>query len=194
MALYRQNSFSGGMLSRSLEGRTDYAKRVNGARNIVNFFVTPQGTLRKRSGIRPVLGVSTAGRGARLIPFITENSAQFLVVVSGGDAEGQPGRIQVLGENDVVELGGFSPPWGPEDIHPDPTDASKPGIKWSQGTDQLLITHPDHPPALLTLTPVAGQEGRDSRRWELQSAAAVRGQESPTAATAVVFPRAVRGG
>ena len=52
MPVYRQSSFIGGMLSPSLEGRTDYDKRLAGARRIHNFFVTPYGTLRRRPGVR----------------------------------------------------------------------------------------------------------------------------------------------
>ena len=52
MATFRQTSFIGGQLSASLEGRTDYDKRLAGARLIRNFFVTLYGTLRRRPGIR----------------------------------------------------------------------------------------------------------------------------------------------
>ena len=52
MATFRQSSFIGGMLSPSLEGRTDYDKRLAGARRIENFIVSRFGTLRRRAGMQ----------------------------------------------------------------------------------------------------------------------------------------------
>ena len=151
MSVYRQNSFIGGMLSPSLEGRTDYEKRLAGARIIENFFVTPYGTLRRRPGMRYVADiythlsrfgpedVSASDRAARLLTFRGADNVDVLIVLShlAGVA---------MRNGDAEDIKSFVTPWKGRDLAPDPHDGTRPGVKWSQSGNNILVTHPAYRP------------------------------------------------
>ena len=144
MAVVRQNSFGGGMMSRSLEGRDDVEKRRQGARRIENFIVTPYGSLRKRPGFTSVPTFSLPahpGHGSRLVGFRSTSSSHYLLLFTNFN-------LHVLFNGTVIrELGS---PWSGLDIMPDPNDPAKPGIKWVQDLDKLLVTHPNYEPRVIT--------------------------------------------
>ena len=152
MAVFRQNSFIGGALSPSLEGRTDFDKRLAGARRIHNFFVTPYGTLRRRPGMRFLARVygdindgdvpAGADLAARLITFRGRDNVDTLIILTHMKAAALPnGRIA-----DMVR---FDAPWQGRHLRPDPFDGSKPGVKWSQSGARMLITHPEYAPRFI---------------------------------------------
>lgn len=152
MAVFRQTSFIGGMLSPSLEGRTDYDKRLAGARLIRNFFVTPYGTLRRRPGVRFLADVygginEAAAPGgeddqARLITFRGRGNVDTLIVLSHLSAA-------AIRNGNVAETKRVVTPWKGRDLNPDPARGDRPGVKWSQTGNRLLITHPDYEPQYL---------------------------------------------
>ena len=167
MPVFRQNSFVGGALNPSLEGRTDFAKRLAGARRIHNFLVTPYGTLRRRPGFRTVGrlygsgGLLATGSPSapdlkgRVLTFRDKDNIDVLIVL--GHRKGvalRSGR-----RNEAAARTRFDTPWAGRDLNPDPFDGTKPGIKWAQSGRRLLITHPDYPP-LYIIAPE-----REDRDW-----------------------------
>ena len=180
MATYRQSSFEGGMLSPSLEGRTDFDKRLAGARRIHNFIVTPFGTLRRRAGIRFLAEVfarpgqsagahlSSQSRPAagddavRLITFRNRDSEDTLLVLAHHTCRAIPNGILAASHE-------FSTPWPGSALTPDPFDGSKPGIKWSQSGNRILVTHPDYEPTYL-IAPTEGTQWRTGSGADLVSA------------------------
>ena len=154
MATFRQNSFAGGMLSPSLEGRTDNPKRLAGARRIHNFFVTPFGTLRRRPGIRFVdtlygndglleIALPDSGdRKVRMIDFRGSDNVDVLLVLSH-----MKGIALRNGSTTGAEP--FDTPWQGQHLEPRPFDGTQPGIKWSQSGNRLLVTHPEYQPRYL---------------------------------------------
>lgn len=181
MAVYRQTSFVGGMLSPSLEGRTDYKKRLAGARLIHNFLVTPYGTLRRRPGIRYAADVygsrsninptnpTTLADGnaqARLIQFRGHDNQDHLIVLTHMKAT-------IINNGDVGNAVTINTPWEGKHLRPDPTDSDKPGVKWSQSGTRLLITHPDYEPTYLVAPQVSGGSWAQQRASAVDSTIAV---------------------
>lgn len=77
MTALRQESFAAGELAPALHGRTSLAQYGAGARQLLNFFISPQGVALNRPGTRHVYSLPGAATGfGRLIPF------------DGGDGEG----------------------------------------------------------------------------------------------------------
>jgi hypothetical protein len=74
----RQVSFSGGVLSPSLYGRTDISRYATGARTLRNFFVSPAGVAMNRPGTQHVTDLGA--HPARLIPFVVSESESYVLV------------------------------------------------------------------------------------------------------------------
>ena len=164
MATFRQTSFIGGQLSGSLEGRTDYDKRLAGARLIRNFFVTPYGTLRRRPGIqftRAVYGPgglnstspTSADAQTRLVTFRGRGNTDTLLVFSHRAVYAIPN-----GDTAATRLITPQPPWRGRYLNPDPSRGDRPGIKWSQSGNRLLVTHPLYEPQYIVEPEVPGGE------------------------------------
>ena len=152
MAVFKQTSFIGGALSPSLEGRTDYEKRLAGARRIHNFFVTPYGSLRRRPGIRYEADVytnyfagpqpSTTNRRTRLLVFREPDNTDTLIVLS------HLYGVALRGGN-ARRIRSFTTPWEGRHLNPSPIGATSPGIKWSQTGNRILVTHPEYTPTYI---------------------------------------------
>ena len=145
MAVVRQNSFAGGMLSRSLEGRDDLDRRRAGARLIENFIVTPYGSLRKRPGL-DVYWTEGSIPG-RLVAFRAREQSQYLLAFYNYFV-----RI-FFGLNpngNAHQLFRLNTPWSFQELAPRINDPAKPGIKWVQDLDRLIVTHPTHAPRVIT--------------------------------------------
>ena len=186
MAVMRQNSFSGGMLSPSLEGRTDYAKRLAGARRIHNFFVTPYGTLRRRPGIRLISHVyGTGGLSQESIAAITNGldvEAKLLRFRGTGGAD----ALIVLSHRSGAVLVGasllndpklrFRTPWNGRDLRTRPERGVTLGLKYSQSGQRLLVTHPAYAPHYIYAD--------DAGQWQAVQAELTTDDPAATAFTA----------
>lgn len=75
-------SWAGGELSSDMFGRPDHVRFVTGAETIQNFFVLPQGTLRRRAGTSWRANVKYQDKATRILPFIY-NVTQALLIEAG---------------------------------------------------------------------------------------------------------------
>ena len=167
MATFRQDSFAGGMLSPSLEGRTDFDKRLTGARVIRNFFITPYGTLRRRPGVRfvrniyggnaPLSSATPAGQdnAVRLVTFRGRGNTDTLLIFAHNRVYAAPNGDLSSGAVKLVTPG--AAPWRGRDLNPNAAIGA-PGIKWSQVGNRLLVTHPSYEPQYIVEPETPGGE------------------------------------
>lgn len=129
-----QNSFLGGVISPALLGRVDLANYQQGAYELTNFIVQPQGSVTARGGFRYVAPVKDHGKRVRLIPFRFA-SDQTLVLVFGDK------WMRIVTEGKVL-LDGGSPyeiesPYSQDEIFE---------LEYTQNADIVTLTNPNHPP------------------------------------------------
>lgn len=130
-----QNSFLGGVISPSMLGRVDLSDYQQGAYELKNFVINPQGSITSRGGFRYVAPLKEADKPARLISF-RFSSEQTLVLVFGDhwmrivtegkqllDSNGQPYEIAT--------------PYSSEDVF---------NLDYTQNADIITLTNPNHPP------------------------------------------------
>ncbi len=130
-----QNSFLGGVVSPSMLGRVDLSDYQQGAYELKNFVINPQGSITSRGGFRYVAPLKEADKPARLISF-RFSSEQTLVLVFGDkwmrivtegkqllDSNGQPYEIAT--------------PYSYEDVF---------NLDYTQNADIITLTNPNHPP------------------------------------------------
>lgn len=146
MSTARQNSFLGGMLSPLLEGRDDFKRTKDGARIIRNFLVTSYGSLVKRPGTRYIADAQEGGRTdqygvTRLYTFAISRSEEYVLEFTHLKC-----RVYVDGRAEEI----FDTPYSGEDLISDPLNDSRPGLKFAQNQNRLLITHPEYKPRILT--------------------------------------------
>lgn len=129
-----QNSFLGGVVSPALLGRVDLANYQQGAYELTNFIVQPQGSITTRGGFRYVAPCKNHNSRVRLIPFRFA-SDQTLVLVFGA------GYMRIVTQG-LVQMNGGSPyeistPYSEEDIF---------NLEYTQNADIITLTNPNHPP------------------------------------------------
>ena len=132
-----QNSFLGGVVSPALLGRVDLANYQQGAYELTNFLVQPQGSVTARGGFRYVAPVKNHDEKVRLIPFRFA-SDQTLVLVFGNK------WMRIVTEGKVLLDGGapyeIATPYSAEEIFE---------LEYTQNADILTLTNPNHPPTEL---------------------------------------------
>lgn len=129
-----QNSFLGGIVSPALLSRVDLPDYQQGAMEITNFLINPQGSITSRGGFRYVAPVKEHGHKVRLIPF-RFSSSQTLVLVFGHF------WMRIVTEGKVLLSGGkpyeISTPYSEEDIF---------NLEYTQNADIITLTNPNHSP------------------------------------------------
>lgn len=134
---YIQNNFTGGVISKSLFGRTDLAKWYNAAETLKNFIVHPHGGASNRPGTRYI--DDALGEG-RLIPF--EFNAEQTYVLEFTEL-----KMRVITDGGLV-LDGASilevvSPFAQADLEL---------LNYVQSADVVFFAHPDYPPYELSRT------------------------------------------
>lgn len=136
-------NFTAGEISPRLEGRVDLSKYFNGCRMLENFHIHAHGGITRRSGFRFVAEAVNPDRPVLLIPF-EYNSEQTYVLEFGENEVGQ-GRMRVFSGHGVVLSDGA------EYVRDVPYSAGEfDRVRYAQSANDLIITHPDHPPRKLT--------------------------------------------
>ena len=120
-----KTNFSAGELSPRLLGRTDLRAFENGAARLRNVIIHPTGGVSRRPGMR---FVDMAPGQGRLVAAEFGNNEVYLLVFTAH-------RVAVY--RDGVAVAGFATPWS--QLHLDQ-------INWVQGSDALLVVHPEVPP------------------------------------------------
>ena len=135
-----QTNFTGGEFSPRLYGRPDLDAYANGAAELLNFMVLPQGGATRRPGTYYVTRTKLDLR-VRLIPFTVSTIAAYVVVLGPNTARFIRNRgLVVDGSGNPVEL---ATPWGAGDLQ---------ALRWAQSADTLLITHRSYAPQAITRT------------------------------------------
>ena len=129
-----QNSFLGGIVSPALLGRVDLATYQQGAYELTNFLVNPQGSITTRGGLRYVCPVKEHGKKVRLIPF-RFSSEQTLVLVFGDK------WMRIVTEGKVLMKGS-----APFELSTPYTEAEIFELDYTQNADIITLTNPNHPP------------------------------------------------
>jgi hypothetical protein len=111
-------NFTAGDLSPRLYGRVDIAKYQNGARELSNFLVLPQGGARKRGGTKFIAATrvpeSFYGNTARLVEFTFSTTQSYILEFGHGYIRffKDQGQIYDLGYGiSLVERGGVTHIW-----------------------------------------------------------------------------------
>ena len=129
-----QNSFLGGIVSPALLGRVDLATYQQGAYELTNFLVNPQGSITSRGGFRYVAPVKEHGKKVRLIPF-RFSSDQTLVLVFGDR------WMRIVTEGKVLMKGS-----SPFELSTPYTETEIFELDYTQNADIITLTNPNHPP------------------------------------------------
>lgn len=129
-----QNSFLGGIVSPALLGRVDLATYQQGAYELTNFLVNPQGSITSRGGFRYVAPVKEHGKKVRLIPF-RFSSEQTLVLVFGDK------WMRIVTEGKVLMSGS-----SPFELATPYTETEIFELDYTQNADIVTLTNPNHPP------------------------------------------------
>jgi len=74
-----KNNFSAGMISQLLDAREDTATYQNGAAELLNMIVLPQGGLSNRPGFEYIAEVKDSSKYVRLIPFIFSDEQAYVL-------------------------------------------------------------------------------------------------------------------
>ncbi len=130
-----QNSFLGGVVSPSMLGRVDLSDYQQGAYELKNFVINPQGSITSRGGFRYVSPLKEHDKPARLISF-RFSSEQTLVLVFGDKWM----RIVTDGKQVLDSSGNpyeIATPYSYEDVF---------NLDYTQNADIITLTNPNHPP------------------------------------------------
>ena len=143
MKAIRQDNFLGGVLSSSAEGNLALSRRKAGASRIQNFLVNPEGSLRKRAGSRHIQEVTNSAQGSRLVSWVVSQEEQYIL-------EFTHQRIRFYLDGRYLAGEDIATPWQGDELLSNPRDDSKPGLKFSDNENQLLVAHPNHKPRVIT--------------------------------------------
>lgn len=129
-----QTSFSGGIMSPDMYGRTDDTKFNTGLKECENFICLPTGPVENRPGFEYVRETKSQDKPVRLIPF-SFSSDQTLVLEFGD-------KYVRFHSNGQTLMNGSNPyeitsPYRAEDIF---------GIRYAQKDDVVTLVHGSYPP------------------------------------------------
>jgi hypothetical protein len=128
-AFVTQTSFTAGEIDPRLLGRTDLRAYGNGARRLRNVVVETTGGIRRRPGLRHVAPAAGSGR---LIAVELGAAGSFLLAFSD---------FQVDVHDGATKLATLVTPY---------PEAQLARLVWAQRQNQLVLTHPDVPPQLIS--------------------------------------------
>jgi hypothetical protein len=129
-----QTNFSSGELSPLMNGRVDVTKYQNGAAQIENFVVKPQGPLARRMGTIYLGEVEDSSRYTRIIPFKFSESQVYIIELGH--------NVLRIWKNKALLLSGGNPI---EVVSPYPSTATQ-AVHYTQSADVVYFTHPSYPP------------------------------------------------
>ena len=125
-------SFTAGEMSKSMQGRTDFAKYFSAASRIENFVVLPHGPITRRPGTYFVSEVKTSSAKTRLIPF-TFSTTQTYILEFGNQ------YIRFYKDDGQITSGGST-----YEISTPYTTAQLFNLKFAQSADVMYICNENH--------------------------------------------------
>ena len=125
-----QTSFTAGELDPSLAARFDVTKYFAGAQELLNVLVRPQGGVRRRPGMRDLIGIDDGLDAVRLLPFAFNTEQTYCLLLTAG-------RFAVFLANGtyVANVGGA--PWNAAQVRE---------LTFAQSADTMLLFHRDMQP------------------------------------------------
>jgi hypothetical protein len=131
-----QAGFNKGQLSPALFGRTDIDSMYSqGAEEVTNAYVMPQGGLRRREGLE-YIATTTSSAAGRLVSFEFNTEQKYLLVFTAGEMK--------VYKDDVLQATITSSPISTL------TAAMVAEMKWTQSADTLYLVHEDVQPIKVT--------------------------------------------
>lgn len=127
MGSIRQTSFAAGELSPYLHGRTDLEEFGHGARKLLNFFISKQGSAISRPGTRK--GWTSAAAAVSLVPFLHPSGESYVLELSHL-------KVRIYNARTLAFLLELVTPFQSADLT---------RIQWAQNGSTLSITHPSRP-------------------------------------------------
>lgn len=131
--LFKTN-FSSGEISPSMGGRLDVTRHKNGAAEVNNFVVRPQGPLVRRMGTRFLGEVSDSSKKTEIIPFQFSTTQTYLLEF--GDF-----TLRIWKNRELLESGGI-----PIEIATVYPESAVKQLYYAQSADVMYIAHPLFPP------------------------------------------------
>lgn len=135
-----QTNFTSGEVSLNMRGRVDTTRYHNGAEELLNFIVRPQGGAWRRPGTKFVYEVKTSSKKTILQEFIFSNVQAY--VLEFGDQ-----YMRVYKDGGVVLSAGV-----PVEIATPYLEADLAELYFAQSADVLYISHPSYATRKLTRT------------------------------------------
>lgn len=137
MTVYKHMpSFAGGELSPTMYGRTDFSKYDNGAAELTNFFVLRYGGISNRAGTKYVM--TLPGKGV-LRSFRYNSEENYMLVFTDKKVHVCYKGVPLV--NEAIEVVVKDTPYAENELRL---------IKFTQSADDMFLTHPKHPPYVLS--------------------------------------------
>lgn len=135
-----QTNFTSGEVSPLMYGRVDVNKYQNGAKQLTNFLVRPQGGVCRRPGTRFV-GSCKNGTYTRIVPFVVSDTVSYVLEFGNLYVRFYTNGGQVVDGSSV-----------PIEVVTPYLTAELDQLYFAQSADVVFIAHPLHAPQLLTRT------------------------------------------
>jgi hypothetical protein len=128
-----QTNFTSGEISPRLKGRVDLTKYFNGAQQLKNFIVKPQGGIFARPGTIFCCEVKDSSKTTILIEFEYSDIQSFII-------EAGAGYMRFIKDHERLEVASV-----PVEVSTPYTEDELPYLRFAQSADVLYIAHPAHP-------------------------------------------------
>ena len=125
-----QNSFTGGIWSRILDGRTDFAKHGSSVKRLENFIVWPHGPATFRPGFRYVATTKTSSLKSRILPFEFSVTQAYIIEAGLNYFRFYKDKAQIV-----------TAPSTPYEVASTYATADLPALKYTQSADILYLFH-----------------------------------------------------
>jgi len=127
------NSFNAGELSPKMLGRNDVSQYGKGCEKLLNFFVTPYGSVERRPGTYDCGAARYSNKKVRLIRFVVSSTISYIC---------EFGNQYVRFWKDGVLIGGEEDPFELETAY---LEGELGDIQFVQSADVMTLVHPAHP-------------------------------------------------
>lgn len=134
-----QTNFTSGEVSPLMIGRVDVNKYANGAKQLTNMIVRPQGGVCRRPGSKYVNAAKVGANYTRIIPFVVSSTVSYLL-------EFGTNYIRFYTNGGLVVDGSSNP----VEVVTTYQSADLDNITYTQSADVMFIACPNYPPQILT--------------------------------------------
>jgi len=134
MSLYLSlNSFNAGELSPKMLGRNDVSQYGKGCERLLNFFVTPYGSVERRPGTRDLGAAKYQNMAVRLVRFVYSSTDSYICEFGNHYVRFWKDGAPVMNGQNPLEI---------ETVY---ASNELDSLKWIQSADVMTLVHPAHP-------------------------------------------------